>query len=59
MKFINKVSKNNQGQTVLEYIVLSGLIGILCLFSIRDLGKTLESKIKQTTKKVNSAIKVR
>lgn len=56
---MRKLVRNQSGQSVMEYIVLTGLIGVLCIVSIKTFGESLKSKIEQTTKKINQTITIR
>ena len=47
MKTSNKILKNQKGQGVLEYIILTGLIGIFCLAAVGKVGQTIKSKFGQ------------
>ncbi|MFX3675441.1 MAG: hypothetical protein ACN6I6_00235 [bacterium] len=37
--------RNQRGQGVLEYIILTSLIGIFCLVSVKQFGKVIENRI--------------
>ncbi len=37
--------RNQRGQGVLEYIILTSLIGIFCLVSVKQFGKVIETRI--------------
>lgn len=52
------VRKNQKGQSVMEYVILTGLIGILCMVSVRNFGEAIKNKIEQATKKINSTISI-
>lgn len=47
MKTSTKLLKNQKGQGVLEYIILTGLIGIFCLAAVGKVGSTIKSKFGQ------------
>ncbi len=51
--------KNQKGQGVMEYVLLTGLIGILCLVTVRNFGDALKSKMEQATRKINRSIVIR
>jgi cell division protein ZapA (FtsZ GTPase activity inhibitor) len=51
--------KQQSGQGVMEYIILTGLIGMLCLFSVKNFGEKIKSKIEQSTKRLNQTVKIR
>jgi Tfp pilus assembly protein PilE len=37
--------KNSKGQGVLEYVILTSLIGIFCLVAVKSFGNVLETRI--------------
>jgi hypothetical protein len=49
----------NKGQGLMEYIIMTGLIGILCLVTVRTFGESIRSKIQQATEKINRTIVIR
>ncbi len=52
------LKSNQKGQGLLEYIIISGLIGILCLVSIKRFGETLNGKVYDMKEAVNKNIKI-
>ena len=40
-----KETKNKKGQATLEYIIISSLIGIFCLFAMKRIGQVLEKRL--------------
>ena len=50
---------NQKGQGMLEYIILTGLIGIFCLTAFKTLGKSLKTRIDIINKAVTREIKIR
>ena len=50
---------NQKGQSVLEYVIISGLIGIFCLVAVGSFGKTIKSKIEQMDKKVSGRLLIK
>lgn len=38
--------RDSKGQTVMEYIIITSLVGIFCLFTIKQLGKALQNRIQ-------------
>ncbi|MAX66248.1 MAG: hypothetical protein QF441_04350 [Bacteriovoracaceae bacterium] len=51
--------KNQKGQGVLEYIILTGLIGIFCLAAVKKFGKSLDTRINQIDRKVKRELIIR
>jgi hypothetical protein len=50
---------SNQGQSLLEYIILTSLVGIFCLIATKEFGSTLETRMKQMKKKITENIEIR
>jgi Flp pilus assembly pilin Flp len=48
-----KKAKNQKGQGMIEYIILTGLIGIFCLATFKSIG----SSVKAQGKKIKTQIK--
>ena len=40
-----KKAKGKGGQATLEYIIISSLIGIFCLFAMKRIGQVLEKRL--------------
>ena len=55
---MKKIIKNQKGQSVLEYVILSSLIGIFCLVGIKTFGKRLKSRIDNINKQVKEHVRV-
>ena len=58
MKKSYKILKCKKGQSVLEYIILTSLIGIFCLVGIKSFGDRVNTRIKQINKKIANEIKI-
>ncbi|MEE2743454.1 MAG: hypothetical protein VYD54_06065 [Bdellovibrionota bacterium] len=43
---IKKLKENAQGQATLEYVIISSLIGIFCLFAMKKIGVALEKRME-------------
>ena len=51
--------KNKQkGQGIMEYIILTGLIGIFCLFAVKNFGKTMKKKVESMQAKIQKEIRM-
>ena len=53
MKFLKKQSQNQKGQALMEYVIVSGLIGILCLGAIKKFGEVIEKRIERMKTEVS------
>lgn len=50
--------KNEKGQGVMEYVILSALIGIFCLIAVRTYGQSLRRKIMDMNRKISNEINI-
>ncbi|EQC50361.1 hypothetical protein M899_2527 [Bacteriovorax sp. BSW11_IV] len=51
--------KNQKGQGVLEYIIISSLVGIFCLAAVGKYGEVLNKRIKNMTSNVSERIQLK
>lgn len=58
MKKKNMLVKNDKGQGVMEYIILTGLVGIFCLAAVKKFGTSIETRIEQMNKKIVKEIEI-
>jgi Flp pilus assembly pilin Flp len=49
--------KNQKGQGVMEYLILTSLIGIVCIMAVKGLGETIETRIKHVKQEISNNIK--
>lgn len=59
MKKNQKLLSNQKGQGVLEYIILTALIGIFCLAAVKKFGKTINTRMNQIDKAVKREIVIK
>jgi hypothetical protein len=43
---------NQDGQGMMEYVILSSLIGIFCLIAIKGYGESIQTRIEWMNKKI-------
>ncbi len=51
-KSSKKILKNQQGQGVMEYVILSSLIGIFCLIAVKQFGSVVQTRIKNMKEEI-------
>lgn len=51
-KKLKTFMKDEKGQGVMEYIILTGLVGIFCLAAVKKFGKSLDTRLNQIDKKI-------
>jgi hypothetical protein len=47
---------NQKGQGIMEYVIISSLIGICCLAAMREYGKVIEKRISNMKSYVSSEL---
>lgn len=57
-KKLVKLTKNNRGQGVMEYLIITSLVGIICLVTVKQFGSAIETRIKQMKRKITSEIRI-
>lgn len=50
------VKGNQKGQGVMEYMILTGLVGIFCLAAVKRFGKSLDTRMNQIDKKIKQEL---
>jgi Flp pilus assembly pilin Flp len=56
MNFKFKLIKNQKGQGVMEYVILTGLVGIFCLAAVKKFGKSLDTRLGQIDSKIKKEL---
>jgi Flp pilus assembly pilin Flp len=51
--------RNQKGQGVMEYVILTGLIGIFCLMAVKKIGGSLQTRLEQMEGKINKHVQIR
>ncbi len=49
---------SQQGQGIMEYIIITALIGIFCLIAVQQFGKHLHTRINQMNNKIVERIQI-
>ncbi|MCP4913539.1 MAG: hypothetical protein GY909_10505 [Oligoflexia bacterium] len=52
-----KILKSQKGQGIMEYLILSSLIGIFALMTIKEFGQVINKRISNMKEKVVKEIK--
>ena len=55
---MKQILKNENGQGVMEYIILTALIGIFCLAAVKKIGKSMNTRLEQINKKITKEISI-
>ncbi|MBF0360006.1 MAG: hypothetical protein HQK49_03305 [Oligoflexia bacterium] len=54
-----KNMKRHNGQTIIEYLIISALVGIFCLVTMKELGTVLERRVEEIKKQIVRTLDLR
>lgn len=54
---MKKLLKNNKGQGVMEYVIISSLIGIVCIAAVKGFGNTIKNRVDEMKTQITKNIK--
>lgn len=55
---MKKLFKNQKGQGVMEYMIITSLVGILCIGAMKNFGETINTRINKAKTKITKSIKI-
>lgn len=55
---MKKLIKNQKGQGIMEYVIISSLIGICCLAVVKEFGGVIQNRIEGMKQKITQEITV-
>lgn len=55
---MKKLLKNEKGQSMLEYVILTSLIGIFCIGGVKIFGERVKKRIEHINKQVVNHIEI-
>lgn len=56
---MKKILKNQQGQGIMEYVIISSLIGLCCLAAVKSFGEVVQKRIENMRAQVADQIQLR
>lgn len=56
---MKKIIKNQKGQGIMEYVIISSLIGICCLVAVRQFGEVVQKRIQNMRSEITAEIKLK
>jgi hypothetical protein len=59
MKKQKTIIKNQRGQGVMEYVIISSLVGIFCLVAMKQFGQSVQKRVEKMKKEIVRTIPVR
>jgi Flp pilus assembly pilin Flp len=57
MNFLKKALKNKKGQGVMEYVIISSLVGIVCIVAVKGFGSTIKNRVEEMQKQIKENVK--
>jgi Flp pilus assembly pilin Flp len=57
LKDLNTLTKNQKGQGVMEYVIISSLVGIVCITAVKGFGKVIEERVNDMKESITQNIK--
>jgi Flp pilus assembly pilin Flp len=45
-KSVSKILKNQKGQGVMEYVIISSLVGIVCITAVKGFGDVIKERVE-------------
>lgn len=56
---MKKLILNSKGQGVMEYVIISSLVGICCLVAVKQFGEVIQNRINNMKSQVTNQIELR
>lgn len=56
---MKKLLKNQKGQGIMEYVIISSLIGICCLVAVKQLGEVVKKRVENIKEQVSENLTLR
>ncbi len=55
---MKKVIRSQQGQALMEYVIVSGLVGIMCLVAVKQFGEVINKRVKNMKEQIVENINI-
>lgn len=59
LKDLNTLTKNQKGQGVMEYVIISSLVGIVCITAVKGFGSVIETRIRNMKDAIKNTIELK
>ena len=57
LKDFKKLTKNQKGQGVMEYVIISSLVGIVCITAVKGFGEVIQKRVEDMKTSIVKNIK--
>jgi hypothetical protein len=55
---MKKIFNNQSGQGVMEYLILSSLVGVFCLIAVKQFGEVVKTRIEKMKTHITKNIEI-
>ncbi len=55
---MQKTVNNQKGQALMEYVIVSGLVGIMCLVAVKQFGSVVNTRLKDMRSHITKHVNV-
>lgn len=56
---MKKIIKNEKGQGIMEYVIISSLVGICCLVAVKQFGEVVQKRIENMKSHISNEISLK
>jgi Flp pilus assembly pilin Flp len=56
---MKRIIKNEKGQGIMEYVIISSLVGICCLVAVRQFGDVVQKRIDNMKSQITEEIQLK
>jgi hypothetical protein len=56
---MKKLVSNQKGQGIMEYVIISSLIGICCLVAVKQFGEVIQNRVENMKSFVSQEVKIK
>lgn len=56
---MKKILRNQKGQGIMEYVIISSLIGICCLVAVRQFGEVVQKRVDNMKSQIANEISLK
>lgn len=54
-----KVIRNQKGQGIMEYVIISSLVGICCLVAVKEFGDVIKKRVENMKGQVVDTVEIK
>lgn len=56
---MKNILKNEKGQGIMEYVIISSLVGICCLVAVKQFGEVVQKRINNMKSQISEEIQLK